>query len=101
MSCRFPGNPSLRPVDAQTFAWHTQTQTKCDGRHGRIVSGKEAGWAVHLFVRSGKLRNGISAPFRYCGPLAFMSWEGEAPIAVTSRLEAPVPVHLQQVMGVA
>jgi superfamily II DNA or RNA helicase/HKD family nuclease len=90
-----------RFIDEQTFAWHTQTQTKREGRHGRIVSGREPGWTVHLFVRTGKLRNGVSAPFRYCGGLTFVSWEGEAPIAVTSRLAAAVPLHLRQVMGIA
>ena len=55
---------------------------------------------MHLFVRGGKSRNGRAAPFRYCGPVAFEGWEGEAPIYVTWALPAPVPGHLRTVLGV-
>jgi superfamily II DNA or RNA helicase/HKD family nuclease len=86
--------------DAETFRWATQTSTRRDGRRGRIISGAEPGWTIHLFVRSTKLRNGLGAPFRYCGPVRFLDWEGDAPISVRWRLAQGVPEHLRKVMGV-
>ena len=47
--------------------WQSQNQTTRDSLVGRIFSGVEAGYRVHLFVRNGKLRNGKAAPFLYCG----------------------------------
>ncbi|SFI85591.1 DUF3427 domain-containing protein [Albimonas pacifica] len=89
-----------RFLDPQRFRWASQTSTTRHGSRGRILSGAEPGWSIHLFVRGGKSRNGKAAPFRYCGPVAFEGWEGEAPIYVDWRLPAPVPDHLRTVLGV-
>lgn len=84
---------------AELFRWASQTSTKRHGSRGRILSGAEPGWTIHLFVRGAKLRNGKAAPFRYCGPVSFVGWEGDAPIHVTWRLPEPVPPHLRKVMN--
>lgn len=80
--------------------WQSQTQTRRDSRIGRMLSGAEPRARVHLFVRSGKLREGRAAPFLYCGQPVFESWEGEAPITVTWRLPVPVPGHLRPSLGI-
>lgn len=85
----------------QVFRWSTQTSTRRDSARGRIISGRERDWAVHLFVRGEKLRNGKAAPFRYCGPVTFIDWEGDAPISVRWRLSEPAPDHLHRVLGLA
>ena len=82
------------------FVWQTQTSTRRDDMRGRIISGKEPGWSVHLFLRKSKLRDGRAAPFRYAGPVRFAGWEGEAPITVQWGLEAPVPRQLKALYGV-
>ena len=76
--------------------WQSQTQTRQDSLIGRILSGREPGTRVHLFIRNGKLRNGKAAPFLYCGRPMFEDWQGERPITVTWVLPQPVPEHLRK-----
>lgn len=82
------------------FVWQTQTSTRRDDRRGRIISGKEPGWTVHLFLRKSKLREGRAAPFRYAGPVQFAGWEGEAPITVQWDIAELVPQQLRELYGV-
>lgn len=81
--------------------WQSQTQTRRDSQIGRMLAGTEPGARVHLFVRSGKLRNGKAAPFLYCGQPEFLGWDGEKPITVTWRLREAVPPHLRTGLGIA
>lgn len=83
------------------FVWQTQTSTKKGSERGRIIDGKQDGWAVHLFLRGSKLRDGKAAPFRYAGEVEFIEWSGDAPITVEWRLIDPVPEHLRGVFGVS
>lgn len=87
-------------LSADRFQWQSQTQTRRDDQHGRMISGAEAQSQVHLFVRNNKLRNGKAAPFLYCGRPVFEGWEGEGPITVTWRLPVPVPEHLRSGLGI-
>jgi hypothetical protein len=82
------------------FVWQTQTSTRRDDMRGRIISGAETGWTVHLFLRKSKLRDGRAAPFRYAGPVRFAGWEGEAPMTVQWNMTEPVPRHLRDLYGV-
>ncbi len=77
------------------FVWQTQTRTRRASNHGKIISGEEPGWTVHLFVRKSKLRDGRGAPFRYAGPVSFAGWEGETPITVQWDLAEPLPDALR------
>jgi hypothetical protein len=83
------------------FVWQTQTSTRRASSRGKIISGEEPGWSIHLFVRKSKLRDGRAAPFRYAGPVRFAGWEGEAPITVQWNLAEPVPAALQKLFGLA
>ena len=83
-------------VDPVTFRWHTQSQTTLQSKHGRIIRGDLPGHQIHLFVRPWKLRDKTAAPFTYCGPVSSLSWEGEKPITVTSKLSQDVPNHLRR-----
>ncbi len=87
-------------VSPTRFVWQTQTSTRRDDLRGRIISGAEAGWTVHLFLRKSKLRDGRAAPFRYAGPVSFAGWEGDAPMTVQWDMTEPVPRHLQALYGV-
>lgn len=82
------------------FIWQTQTSTRRASARGRIISGEEPGWRVHLFIRKSKLRDGRAAPFRYAGAVAFAGWSGEAPITVQWDLPAPVPPALHSIFDV-
>ncbi|MDA7430084.1 DUF3427 domain-containing protein [Primorskyibacter aestuariivivens] len=81
------------------FVWQTQTRTRRTSSHGKIISGEELGWTVHLFVRKSKQRDGRAAPFRYAGPVSFAGWEGEAPISVQWELAKPLPDALRPLFG--
>lgn len=80
--------------------WHSQNRTTTASRAGRIISGTEAGYEVHLFVRSTKKRGQVAAPFVYCGEVEFVSWEGSQPITVEWQLTSPVPEHLRRLLEV-
>jgi hypothetical protein len=82
------------------FVWQTQTSTRRNDMRGRIISGVQPGWTVHLFLRKSKLRDGRAAPFRYAGPVKFAGWEGEAPITVQWDITEPVPLQLRELYGV-
>lgn len=82
------------------FVWQTQTNTRRESLRGRIISGAEPGWDVHLFIRKSKLRDGRGAPFRYFGPVRFAGWEGEAPMTVQWDLPEPVPTTLRNLYEV-
>lgn len=86
-------------VSPTRFVWQSQTSTKKTSERGRIISGDEPGWTVHLFLRGSKLRDGRAAPFRYAGPVEFAGWEGEAPITVQWDLAEPLPTHLRDLFG--
>ena len=81
------------------FSWQSQSSTTQSSSRGRILSGAEPGWTVHLFIRGAKLRDGKAAPFRYAGPVTFVNWEGEKPISVEWELPVPLPRHLHSVFG--
>jgi superfamily II DNA or RNA helicase/HKD family nuclease len=89
-----------RFLSPERMQWQSQTQTQRESQIGRILSGREPGTRVHLFVRSGKLRGSKAAPFLYCGQPQFESWEGEKPITVFWRLQDEVPAHLRPGMGI-
>ncbi len=55
---------------------------------------------IHLFIRNRKVIDGKAAPFVYCGPVDFESWNGEKPISVTWRLREPVPEGLRSALNV-
>ncbi|MFC6496521.1 DUF3427 domain-containing protein [Gemmobacter lanyuensis] len=65
-SNRFPG--------AEALQWQSQNQTRRESQVGQMIGQAGAKARVHLFVRSGRLRNGKAA-FFYCGRPTFVSWE--------------------------
>jgi hypothetical protein len=43
--------------------------------------------------------DGKAAPFVYCGPVVFESWDGEKPITVRWKLSESVPPSLRRFLG--
>ena len=85
------------------FQWQSQNRTRRDSTDGReIREHRTRNVPVHLFVRAQKRRSGQggAAPFVYCGDVAFVDWEGDAPITVRWRLPEPVPARLWQELSV-
>jgi hypothetical protein len=84
------------------FRWQSQNRTTQAGAHGQAISRhSELGVVVHLFVRpKSKTEHGRSAPFHYCGDVAFVDWDGEKPITVTWRLPEAAPRRLRATLGI-
>lgn len=78
------------------FEWQSQNRTRRGAPSGRQLRDHAAvGLRVHLFVRRAKKVHGKAAPFTYCGRVAFVDWENDAPITVRWRLADPVPPELR------
>jgi superfamily II DNA or RNA helicase len=83
------------------FQWQSQNRTRQEGKHGKAIRNHGAlGLTVELFVRRAKRRGGGASPFLYCGPVSFLSWEGERPITVRWSLSEPVPQRLWEAFKV-
>jgi hypothetical protein len=79
------------------FAWQSQNRTTRASKHGEMLANHKAlGKIVHLFVRPTKKTGSKPTPFIYCGPVDFVSWEGDAPILITWKLRQPVPASLKE-----
>ena len=89
-----------RFLSATRLQWQSQTQTRRDSKHGRILSGHLPNSQVHLFVRSEKLRETKAAPFLYLGIPQFSGWQGDKPITVEWDLGEPIPEHFRKMLGV-
>jgi hypothetical protein len=85
-----------RFLSGDEFQWQSQNRTTRAGDAGAsIKEHKERGIAVHLFLRAKpKTPDGRGAPFYYCGPVEFVSWDGDKPITVAWKLATPVPEPL-------
>lgn len=89
-------------INADLFQWQSQNRTTQGSRVGQTIRyHADQNVPVHLFVRrSGRDRKGRGAPFRYCGELEFLDWEGEQPITVWWKLAEPVPDELHGELSV-
>ena len=55
---------------------------------------------MHLLVRKLSKIGGKAAPFVYCGPVQFVSWDGDKPITVRWRLSVPLSERLGELFMV-
>ncbi len=87
------------PTDLQ---WQSQNRTARASKHGQSIRDhRTLGIDVLLFVRPrSKTREGKAAPFTYCGPVDFVSWDGDRPITVKWRLREAVPERLWEELRV-
>jgi superfamily II DNA or RNA helicase/HKD family nuclease len=75
-----------------SFHWETQAAasvTRPSGR--RYIESATTGWRFFLFVRTDP-----GAAFAFLGPATYDSHTGDRPIAITWRLEAPMPAMLYE-----
>lgn len=83
-------------TDADTFHWQSQNMTApSSGKGQRLINHKANGSKLHLFVRKNKLEAKKAAPFYYCGPMEYVSHEGEKPMSVVTRLDKGLNVYLK------
>ena len=83
-------------TDVATFHWQTQNSVGPDGGRGKgLINHKANGSKLHLFVRKNKLEAKKAAPFYYCGPMEYVSHEGEKPMSVVTGLDHELDEYLK------
>ncbi|WP_395690358.1 DUF3427 domain-containing protein [Nocardioides sp.] len=79
------------PISPTLFHWESQSRTAVTSPTGqRYLNGTST---VLLFVRETSVDEyGTGAPYLFLGPVTYVKHEGERPIAITWKLEAPMPI---------
>jgi len=84
------------------FHWESQSTTSADSPTGRRYRNHVAiGSSIWLFVRESNDRGGITMPFLFAGPATYVSHRGSRPMAITWRLDRPLPADLYLVARAA
>jgi hypothetical protein len=80
-------------VTDRLFHWQSQSITTPDSPTGRrYINHRDVGYQPLLFVRESKdLQNGLTAPFRFLGPVDYVRHEGSKPMSIVWRLQHPLP----------
>lgn len=82
-------------ISPQLFHWESQSTTKADSPTGqRYIGHRERGSHVLIFSRETKHNDVGTAPYVFLGPATYVSHQGERPIALTWRLQHPMPASL-------
>lgn len=80
------------PISPTLFHWETQSTTSIASRTGqRYLHGSST---KLLFVRLNKADQYGTAPYLFAGPVHYVQHTGDRPIAITWRLEQPLPSDL-------
>ena len=80
------------PISPTLFHWESQSTTSVASETGsRYLSG---GSKVLLFIRREKKNECGTAPYTYLGAATYVAHSGDRPIAITWRLNHPMPGDL-------
>jgi superfamily II DNA or RNA helicase/HKD family nuclease len=90
-------------ISRELFHWETPNNTRTASAVGRrFLDQRSNGLRVLLAVRGARLDAwGATQPYRLIGPAQLVDHQGERPIAITWRLENPVPADLYEEYKVA
>ena len=79
-------------ISTELFHWESQNATSIDSPTGqRYLHHRDNGTNVVIFVRDTKNDDIDTAPFLCLGQASYVEHRGERPIAITWRLDAPLP----------
>ncbi|WP_165700047.1 DUF3427 domain-containing protein [Ornithinimicrobium ciconiae] len=80
------------PISRDLFHWESQSVTTVASKTGqRYLSGSST---VMIFVREEKKDEFGTSPYRFLGTAKYVSHQGERPIAITWRLDTPMPADM-------
>ncbi|HET7355604.1 MAG TPA: DUF3427 domain-containing protein [Nocardioidaceae bacterium] len=80
------------PISPTLFHWESQSTTSVTSKTGqRYLTGTST---VLLFVREQKQDEFGTAPYLFLGPVTYVSHTGDRPIAITWRLQHPMPTDV-------
>lgn len=87
------------PISPTLFHWETQSTTSVASKTGqRYLSGSST---VLLFVRHESTGEYGTNPYLFLGPATYVSHTGDRPIAITWRLDEPMPTEFLNAARVA
>lgn len=88
-------------ISPELFHWESQNATSTTSEAGRRYLG-QAGRQTHvaLFVRESPTDDLGAAPFLCLGQAAYVEHRGERPIAITWRLDRPMPAETFRIASV-
>ena len=80
------------PISRDLFHWESQSVTTVTSKTGqRYLTGSST---VMIFVREEKKDEFGTSPYRFLGTAKYVSHQGERPIAITWRLDTPMPADM-------
>lgn len=82
------------PISRELLHWESQSMTSQQSETGQnLIHHQERGYTILVFTRDQKMRNGVTVPFTYLGPVDRVSYESERPIKMVWRLRQQMPVE--------
>lgn len=82
-------------ISTDLFHWESQSTTSVDSPTGqRYLNHQELGSSILLFVRDGKTNEIGTEPYMFLGPAKYVSHNGDRPIAITWKLQHPMPLDV-------
>ncbi|MGL5380190.1 DUF3427 domain-containing protein, partial [Clostridium sp.] len=82
-------------INEKLFHWQSQSTTSTESVTGkRYINHIKENSKVALFVREGKTKDGITAPFTYLGLCNYRSHTGSKPISFVWELEEEIPASM-------
>lgn len=79
-------------ISPDLFHWESQSTTSTTSPTGqRYINHRGRGSSVFFFVRERKRSSTGPAPYLFLGPATYISHAGDRPMAITWRLENPMP----------
>jgi hypothetical protein len=89
-------------ISPHEFHWESQSTTRASSKTGqRYIHHQQQGSRVLLFVREENRRDGITLPFLCLGFADYVRHERERPMAITWRLQVPIPAEFYPAMAIA
>lgn len=83
------------PISRELLHWESQSTTSQQSQTGQnLIHHSERGYTILVFARDQKVRNKVTVPFTYLGPVDRVSHESERPIKMVWRLRHPMPVEM-------
>lgn len=89
-------------ISPDLFHWESQSTTSSDSPTGqRYIHHEKLGSSILLFTRDRKTDAMGTVPYIFLGPATYVSHTGDRPMAITWKLEHPMPMDIFAVASVA
>jgi hypothetical protein len=88
-------------ISPTLFHWESQSTTSVTSATGqRYINHRAQGSNILIFAREHKLNELGTSPYLFLGPANYTSHTGDRPIAITWRLDHPMPTDIFQAASV-